>query len=124
MQLPWECRFVIVLVLGALVSSACSETSKSAPPREELEALLNQEATNMKQEAEAEVNPALGVTVTWTVEGVELREQPGNEAEPWLGTIHFTIESKTPELDGTATERFERTYDYAWDLESETWAMR
>lgn len=78
----------------------------------------------MKSEGESDLNPSLGVTVTWTIQSVDVREQAGNEAEPWAGTIRFMIESKTPELDGTATERFERTYDYVWDLETERWAMR
>ena len=78
----------------------------------------------MKREGESDVNPSLGVTVTWTVQSVDIREQPQNEAEPWAGTIRFVIESKTPELDGTATERFERSYDYVWELEAERWAMR
>ena len=78
----------------------------------------------MKREGESDINPALGVTVVWNIRSVEIREQPTNEAEPWAGTIHFLIESKTPELDGTATEKFERSYDYVWELESERWAMR
>ena len=78
----------------------------------------------MKREGESDINPALGVKVTWTVQAVEVRPQTGNEDEPWAGTIRFVIESQTPELDGTATERFERSFDYAWNLESERWVMR
>lgn len=78
----------------------------------------------MKREGESDVNPSLGVTVNWSIESVDVREQPNNEAEPWAGTIRFVIESKTPELDGTTTERFERSYDYVWELENERWAMR
>ena len=113
----------LALVVVALVSS-CSVGKKDPPPRDEVEPLLRQEAESMKREGESDVNPSLGVTVTWTIRSIDIREQPANEAEPWAGTIHFTIESKTPELDGTATEQFERSYDYVWELEAERWAMR
>ena len=86
--------------------------------------LLKQEAESMKREAEADVSPALDVTVTWTIQSVEVRPQEGNEVEPWAGTIRFLIESETPDLDGTARVRFERSYDYGYILESETWVMR
>ncbi len=78
----------------------------------------------MKREGESDVNPSLGVTVTWTVQSVAIREQLANEAEPWAGTIRFVIQSEMPELGGTATERFEQSYDYVWELELERWAMR
>lgn len=103
---------------------ACSGAEKDPPPRDHVAPLLQQEAETMKREGESDVNPSLGVTVSWTIQSVDIREQPGNEAEPWAGTIRFLIESKTPELDGTATERFERSYDYVWELENERWAMR
>ena len=113
---------------GALTSmvafSSCSDAQKEAPSREQVAPLLQQEAENMKSEGESDVNPALGVSVSWTVQSVNVREQAGNEAEPWAGTIEFVIESKTPELDGTATDRFERSYDYVWEVEAERWAMR
>ena len=104
--------------------TSCSDGKKDPPPREQVEPLLQQEADTMKREGESDVNPSLGVTVTWTVQSVDIREQPENEAEPWAGTIRFVIESKTPELDGTLTERFERSYDYVWELERERWAMQ
>ena len=112
------------IALATVFAASCSNGAKDPPPREHVEPLLQQEADTMKREGESDVNPSLGVTVTWTVQSVDVREQPGNEAEPWAGTIRFVIESKTPELDGTATERFERSYDYVWELEGERWAMR
>jgi hypothetical protein len=59
--------------------------------------------------------------VTWTIQSVEVRPQPGNEAEPYVGTIKFLIESQTPELDGVATEHLERSYEYAWDPATGSW---
>jgi hypothetical protein len=122
---PKKAKLVGVVCLGiASLALSCSEVLKSPPPREEVEGLLRQEAATMKQEGEADVNPALGVVVTWMIESVTVREQPDNEAHPWAGTIHFVIESKTQELGQTATDQFERTYDYLWDHETDKWVMQ
>jgi hypothetical protein len=108
-------------VLAAALLVSCSEAKKAPPPQAEVEALLQQRAETEKREAEADVNPNLGVKVTWTIQSVEVRPQPANEAEPYLGTIKFVIESQTPELDGVATERLERSYEYAWDSATGAW---
>lgn len=110
--------------LGLVFLTSCSDGKKDPPTREHVESLLQQEADTMKREGESDVNPSLGVTITWTVQSVDIREQPKNDAEPWAGTIRFVIESKTPELDGTVTERFDRSYDYVWELANERWAMQ
>lgn len=115
-------RAKLVVALSFLVS--CSDVLKSVPSRGEVDGLLRQEAETLKREGEADVNPALGVQVTWNIEDVTVCEQPDNEAHPWAGNIRFTIESRTPELDGTATERFERSYDYVWDYENDRWVMQ
>ena len=117
-------RTSCTLALGLVFLTSCSESKKDPPLREHVEPLLQQEADTMKREGESDVNPSLGVTIMWTIQSVDLREQLENEAEPWAGTIRFVIESQTPELDGMATERFERSYDYVWELEHERWAMR
>jgi hypothetical protein len=107
--------------LAAFLFASCSDAKKAPPPQPEVEALLKQRAETEKREAEADVNPNLGVTVTWTIQSVEVRAQPGNDAEPYVGTIKFLIESQTPELDGVATEQLERSYDYAWDPATGAW---
>lgn len=117
-------RTLCTFALGLVFLTSCSGSKKDPPSREQVELLLQQEADTMKSEGESDVNPSLGVTVTWTIQSVDLREQLENEAEPWAGTIRFLIESETPDLDGTAIERFERSYDYVWELEHERWAMR
>ena len=120
--MPSRKAWWILVWIGLALS--CSTDKSEAPPREEVEALLRQEAEKMKREGESDVNPALGVTVTWTIESVEVRPRAGNEAQPWAGTIRFVIESRTPELDGTATDRFERSYDYVWEAQSASWIMQ
>ena len=114
-------RIPLLTVLAAALLASCSEAKKAPPPQAEVEALLKQRAETEKREAEADVNPNLGVKVTWTIQSVEVRPQPANEAEPYLGTIKFVIESETPELDGVATERLERSYEYVWDPATGAW---
>lgn len=114
-------RFPILLVLLGSTLVSCSVVKKAPPPQAEVEALLKQRAETEKREAEADVNPNLGVKVTWTIQSVEVRPQPENEAEPYVGTIKFLIESQTPELDGVATERLERSYEYVWDPSTGAW---
>lgn len=112
--------------LGALVMSmaGCSEDAPEPPSRAEVEALLRQEAVVEKQKGEADMNPALGVRLTYEILAVDVQERPGNEAEPWAGTIRFRIESETPDLDATTTDTFERSYDYVWSTTTNAWAMR
>ena len=114
-------RFPMLLALTGSLLVSCSEAKKAPPPQADVEALLKQRAETEKREAEADVNPNLGVKVTWTIQSVEVRPQTANEAEPYLGTVKFVIESETPELDGVATERLERSYEYAWDSATGAW---
>lgn len=114
-------RFPLLLLLFGSLLVSCSAVKKAPPPQAEVEALLQQRAETEKREAEADVNPNLGVKVTWTIQSVEVHPQTANEAEPYLGTIKFVIESQTPELDGVATERLERSYDYVWDSATGAW---
>ena len=112
----------LVALSFVMASSSCSDILNPPPPRETVEALLKQEAEQEKQKAEGDVNPALGVEVTWNVESVEVREQPDNDANPWLGIVKFTSVSRTPELDGTVTQKFDHTYYYVWDMDAGAWA--
>lgn len=105
----------------AVISVSCSDILNPPPARETVEPLLRQEAEQEKQKAEGDVNPALGVEVTWTIESVEVREQPDNDTNPWLGIVEFTSVSRTPELDGTVTQKFDHTYYYVWDMDAEAW---
>jgi hypothetical protein len=112
---------LVLLTAGALLFSCSDMMKKAPPPQAEVEALLKQRAETEKREAEADVNPNLGVKVVWNIRSVSVKPQPENDAEPYLGTIQFLIESQTPELDGVATERLERSYDYVWDAATSAW---
>jgi hypothetical protein len=114
---------VPVIVLAVYALSACSGGGKDAPPREELETLLKQEAEIMKQEGE-QVDPSLGVTITWEIQSVEVRERPEDDMYPWAGTIRYVIRSEAKEYDGsTETEQFDRAFDYVWDLATDRWIV-
>ncbi len=117
-KIRWLC------VLGLWFVAGCSEKEPPPPERTEVLALLQQEAAVEKQKGEADINPALGVSIRYDILDVDVREQPGNAAEPWAGTIRLRIESETPDLDGTSTETFERSYDYVWSTTENRWAMR
>lgn len=107
-----------------LLTAGCSPAKKTPPPQEEVQALLQQIAETERREAEADVNPNLGVKVTWQIDSVEVQPQPGNEAAPYKGTVRFIVESQTPELDGVVTERVQSEYEYLWDLESGAWVLQ
>lgn len=118
-------RTVAAFTVAALVGLGCSELGLSSPPPQaEVEAALQQLAETEKREAEADVNPNLGVKITWTIQSVTVRAQPENKERPYAGTIVFVVESKTPELDGYATERFDQTYEYLWDMETGAWQLQ
>ena len=59
--------------------------------------------------------------MTWEIGLVDVWEQPGNEPFPWAGNIHITIVARIKELDGYITEKTEKDFDYAWDMNREKW---
>jgi hypothetical protein len=113
------------VVLGAAVMiAACSLGKPEGNKREAVLALLQQEAQGLKQDGE-KVNPALGVKAIWNVEAVEVKEQPGNESQPWTGTIRFRIESKMKEVDGTPlSQQFEKRFDYVYSTVMNRWIIQ
>ena len=123
MEFYSKALYVLTVGLTVCVLGSCSGKGKSAPPREEVEPLLQQEAKSMKQEGE-QVDPSLGVKITWEIQSVEVREQLEDESYPWAGTIRYLIQSEASEYDGsTETEQFEKTFDYVWDMATERWIV-
>ena len=86
--------------------------------------LLQQEAQSLKTDGE-KPQPELGVKATWVVEGVDLREQPTNESQPWAGTIRFKITSEMREVDGSpATTHFDKRFEYVWSTATNRWLIQ
>jgi hypothetical protein len=69
--------------------------------------------------------PSLGVESTWTVEGIDLKEQPKNESNPWLGTIRFKIVTRTKDFDGSVTtDESRKQFEYLWSTALEKWVFQ
>jgi hypothetical protein len=117
-------KFLVSLCVCLVVLSSCGEKQKEPPPRDVVEKLLQEEAQSMKRDGE-QVNPSLGVKVTWDIESVEVREQAGADSKTWAGTLRFQITSEQKEYDGSdVTNRFEKVLDYLWDLDNERWVIQ
>lgn len=119
-QVVW----ILGLVLCICFLFACGKSAKEPPPRDVVEGLLQQEANVLKQEGE-QVDPSLGVKITWDIQSVEVREQSSEDSPTWAGTIRFVIRSEQPEYDGSkATQTFDKEFDYVWDVEAERWIIQ
>jgi|RhiMetdeSRZDD1v2_1073273.scaffolds.fasta_scaffold257995_1 hypothetical protein len=104
-----------------VVATACG-IGQPKLTREAITPALQQEAEKLK--ADGESMPDLGVKATWNIMAVEVKEQPGNAAQPFAGTIRFKIESSTHALEGPATEAFEKKFEYVYDAASKQWRFR
>ena len=116
-----------MVCMAALVWTAsvgCSRIIDRPPPKEEVQRLLEEEAQVIKRDGERDVDPSLGVKLTWEVEDIEVREQAGNRDYPWAGTIRFEITSLMRELDKPSTETFTKEFDYVWDKAADRWVVR
>lgn len=117
-----KARKAVLLVLAvALAVLGCAKAEPKAT-REQVLPLLQQEAARMK--ADGEAVPDVGVKATWTIAGVDVAEQAGDEARPFKGTIRFRIESSTHALEGPATQSFERKFDYVYDAAQKKWVFK
>jgi len=109
---------------ATLLLLACGKSAPPPPSKDQVTALLRAEAESLQKEGER-VDPALGVAATWNIAAVDVAERPGDAAKPWNGTIRFSIESRTRDPDGSKTaDRFEKTFQYAFDAASGRWQMR
>jgi hypothetical protein len=121
-------KTVITLTLAvvtlALLSSACLKSLDPRLRREAVLPLLQKEAESLKRDGE-KVDPALGVRSTWNIEAVEVKEQPGNDTNPWAGTVRFKIESRMQEVDGSvATQSFEKRFEYVYNSTLRRWIIQ
>jgi hypothetical protein len=114
-----SCTFA--LGAAAAMAAACMAGKAGGIKREAVLALLQQEALSLKRDGE-KVNPDLGVKTTWNVLSVDVRDQAGNESQPWAGTIRFRIESTMKEVDGSlSTQQFEKRFEYVYSTVTNGW---
>lgn len=111
----------LTLLAIALAGLACKK-AEPKPTRDEVLPLLQQEAARMKKEGEA--GPDVGVKATWTIAGVDVQEQAGNDALPFKGTIRIRIESATHALEGPQTQSVEKNFNYVYDAVQKKWVFR
>ena len=108
-------RTVAACSLAVLVLGACNLRGLSGPSREEVVALLQGEANDMKKGGE-QMDPKLGVKVVWNIEGIDVVEQPNDSAHPWQGTVRFKIISTMHDADGSETnDVIRKNFSYVYD---------
>jgi hypothetical protein len=117
--------FTLGLAVLALLSAGCGGAKDRGPKKEAILPLLQQEAQSLKRDGEKGDPKTLGISSTWTIQGVELTEQPGNADAPWLGTIRIKIESTMKdELGAVQTQSFEKKFVYVWNVTLSRWLIQ
>ena len=108
-------RGAAVCSLAVLVLAGCNLRGLSGPSRDEVLALLQAEANDMKKGGE-KMDPKLGVKAVWNVEGIDVEEQPNDSAHPWKGTVRFKIVSTMHDADGSETnDVLRKNFTYVYD---------
>jgi hypothetical protein len=111
------CISLILLAFGC-------KTKLTGPSKEALQALLQQEAQSLKADGE-KINPELGVKSVWIIQSVEVKEQPNNPDQAWVGTIKFKIESHIRDVDGSdQTQQFEKRFEYVYSDTLKRWIIQ
>ena len=117
----WSLGLVVGIVL-AVALIGCSRKPKG-PDREALVTQLQQEAEALKAENENQ-DTSLGVRTAWTVESVDVVEQPDNAEAPWRGTIRFRIKSETDDTDGRVeVHEFDKEFAYVFNPTIQKWVF-
>ena len=108
-------RAAAVGTLAVFALTACNLRGLSGPSRDEVLALLQGEANEMKKGGE-KMDPKLGVKAVWNIEGIDVEEQPNDSAHPWKGTVRFKIVSTMHDADGTETnDLLRKNFTYVYD---------
>jgi hypothetical protein len=110
-----------VLVAAAL-ALCCGKVINKGPTKDAVTALLQNDAAAMKRDGE-KLDPSLGVKATWTIAGVDVQEQPGNDSQPFKGSVRFKINSRSDDPTGPVETNFERTYKYVYDAKLGKWLI-
>jgi hypothetical protein len=108
-------RSAAACLLAVVVLGACGLRGSGAPSRDEIVALLQAEANDMKKGGE-QMDPKLRVKVIWNVDGIDAVEQPNDPAHPWKGTVRFRIISTMHDADGSETnDLIRKNFTYVYD---------
>ena len=116
--------FTLVLAATLLALPGCGRRGPAGPGREVVTPLLQQEAEALKRDGE-KLDPILRVKATWTIEGVDVTERPGDADRPWAGTIRFKIRSEMRDVDGSVSvDEFARRFDYLYTASLQRWVFQ
>lgn len=114
----------LVLAANVLALPGCGRRGPAGPGREVVTPLLRQEAEALKRDGE-KLDPVLRVKATWTIEGVDVTERPGDPDRPWAGTIRFKIRSETKDGDSSVVvDEFARRFDYVYTASLQRWVFQ
>ena len=116
----------IAIVLSAVsVASSCSVfKSINRPSKEAVQAALQADAEILKKEGEKPI-PGMGVRSVWTIEGIDLQEQPKDDTRPWKGTVRFRIDTAMREPDGSISkDSIKKKFDYVYDAPLKKWLVQ
>ena len=114
----------LALAATLLALPGCGRKGPAGPGRDVVTPLLQREAEALKRDGE-KLDPVLLVKATWTIEGIDVTERPGDADRPWAGTIRFRIRSEMKDVDGTVTvDQFERRFDYVYMASLQRWVFQ
>jgi hypothetical protein len=117
-------RAVVVFSVVALGASCSVFKSMTRPSKESVQAALQTEAEGLKRDGEKPI-PGMGVKSLWTIEAIDIQEQPKEENRPWKGTVRFRIESAMREPDGTISrDAIKKTFNYVYDAPLKKWLVQ
>jgi hypothetical protein len=108
---------------AALLLAACAGKPPAGPSRELVLALLQKEAEAVKAEGER-MDPKLGISAAWTVEGVDVVAVPNDPQRPFRGTIRYrVVASMHDAVDGTVKTERQQSMSYAFDVPAGKWVV-
>jgi hypothetical protein len=116
-------KHLVLGIIAGVLLAGCVKEQAQGPGREAVVALLQQEAADLKKGGE-DLDPSVGVKVTWIIEGVDVTERPGDKDAPWSGTIRFRILSQSREVDGAmTTDEFRKRFEYRYSAVIKKWII-
>jgi len=119
-------RSALLLAAAAALTVSCNlfKTGPPKPSREAAQSALQAEAETLKRDGEKPM-PGMGVKSLWTIEGIDIQEQPKNDTNPWRGTVRFRIDTAMREPDGNITkDSIKKTFNYVYDAPMKKWLVQ